>query len=616
MSSARRLSIVPLLAIAASALLVGASSQPPFDPLTAVPQGAAVVITVGNPAAFIDNAAKFLRNAGLDTQADAIDAALGSLMQGLQADAAGQDGAAIAAGIDTGRRMLVALYPQADDKFQTLLLLPLKASLSAAEEAELGDAVARLLGQSVSAATAGSGYPGYAAIGMGGMEAPVFGSAATIDLASLSGYPASSLAIWADAGLGARYLGRVPGVRDILGGDSSATDGESGDSTEQVNPNDNVRPAAGDEGYAGESATDNAAQPEGLEKLGSDAMAEGLKAATAELTGIEFALTVQKDRAWFRIGARAADGGALAAMADKASKGDKSLPYLAYCDADALMSFAWSAPPDWSEPLLEALYGLLMPGSDLVQSSMASMRAYAAAAGVNGGASVNIGLSDELVRALGQGSSIDESEGMALVSRGLTFDLAGAMELRDRQAFRDAAAAQIEMVKDPAYADILAGSGLSIDIERNKGTLDGLPFDAYRYRFGDAPYAPLLEKLLAPVYVYRDDKAFIGFGAPEKLRPMLARGSAQKPLQRDQAFSSLRAGASPDTRAIWYLSTKALNRLVMRLRPADSAPLAYDARSLLGILGWFDATPTTMGFGVGIGAADIKAAVELLKQSE
>jgi len=33
-------------------------------------------------------------------------------------------------------------------------------------------------------------------------------------------------------------------------------------------------------------------------------------------------------------------------------------------------------------------------------------------------------------------------------------------------------------------------------------------------------------------------------------------------------------------------------------------------------LGWFDATPATMGIGVGMGAADIKAMVELLKQGE
>jgi len=188
--------------------------------------------------------------------------------------------------------------------------------------------------------------------------------------------------------------------------------------------------------------------------------------------------------------------------------------------------------------------------------------------------------------------------------------------VRDRQAFRDAAAAQMELVKDPAYAGMLAGSGLSVNIERSKGILDGMPFDAYRYRFGDAPYAELLERLLAPVYVYRDDKAYIGFGAPERLRPMLARGAAQKPLQRDQSFSSLRAGASADTRALWFVSTKVLYRLIMRLKPAGSAPLSFDARSLVGILGWFDATPTTIGIGIGMGAADIKAAVELLKQVE
>jgi hypothetical protein len=569
-----------------------------------------MVVTVGNPAMFVGNATEFLRNAGLASQADSLGTAMDSLFKGLQDDSAGDDGAAVAAGIDLTRRLLVAIYPGDGDKFQTLVFLPLKSALAVAEQTRVGDALMNLVRQTFSDASVGSGFQGYVVLGFGGMQAPAFGTTATMDLPTLSDYPASSLAAWADTRIGSTYLDRVPGFRDILSGTWNSPDVDTGDQPETANPNDNTQP----DGSAGADNQDSTTNDESaLGTLGANAIAEGMKAALTELTSVNMALTVQKDRAWFRIGASLADGGTLATMASKVAQGDTSMPYLSYCDSDALMSFAWSTPQDWSVPFMEALYSLIMPGSDLVKTSLEAMRAYAVASGINGGASVNIGLSDELVRALTSGSSLDEEETLALVSRGLTLDAAGAIELKDRQAFRDVSASMMAVVKDPAYASALAGSGFSLDIERNIGMLDGLPFDSYRYHFGDAPYAALLERLMAPVYVYRDDKAYLGLGAPEKLRPLLARGAAQKPLQRDQSFMSLRAGAPADTKAIWYVSTKALNRLIMRLRPADSTPLAYDARALVGILGWFDATPATLGVGVGIGAADIRAAVELLK---
>ncbi len=610
MANARTHHFVPLLIIVASTLLTGATPQPAFDALAAVPQGAAVVMTIGNPAMFIDNVTGFLRTAGLGSQADSMAGAITSMMSGLQDASSGDDGAAMAKGIDLTRRVLVALYPAEAGSFQSLVFVPLRPGLAAAEQDKAGQALARLLGQTFSGATVGSGYQGYAVIGLGGMQALAFGAGQAIDLSTLSAYPASSLAAWADTRIGAAYLDRVPGFKDLMNSGATTPDEDADEAAMDANPNDNASADAPAEDTTQDSITNGTAE---LDTLGTHAVAEFLKAAVTELSGIDMALTVQKDRAWFRMGASLVDGGALATMAAKAARGDKAMPYLSFCESDALMSFAWSAPPDWSEPLMEALYGLILPGSDLVQSSLESMRAYAAASGMNGGASFDIGVSDELVRALASGSSLDEQETLALVTRGLTVDAAGAIEIKDRQTFRDVAARMVDIVKNPDYASMLASSGYSLDIQRNKGTLDGLPYDSYRYRFGDAPYAALLERLIAPVYVYRDDKVFIGLGAPEKLRPVLTRSGAQKPLARDQSFVALKAGAPADTRAIWYVSTKALNRLIMRLRPADSAPLAYDAKSLAGILGWFDVTPATMGIGVGIGATDIKAAMELLK---
>ncbi|MBU1080264.1 MAG: hypothetical protein KKB59_07205, partial [Spirochaetes bacterium] len=65
-----RLALVAVASIALS----GATSTYPFDPLGDVPAGAIAVVTVGDPATLFVNAVGFLRNAGLEEPAAALEA--------------------------------------------------------------------------------------------------------------------------------------------------------------------------------------------------------------------------------------------------------------------------------------------------------------------------------------------------------------------------------------------------------------------------------------------------------------------------------------------------------------------------------------------------------------
>jgi hypothetical protein len=310
-------------------------------------------------------------------------------------------------------------------------------------------------------------------------------------------------------------------------------------------------------------------------------------------------------------------------MTKRAAAGDKSLPYLSYCEADALMSFAWSSPADWGIPIVEGLYKLLMPEATLVETMMASLKGYAAATGNNGAASIGIGVSEEMARAIRSGQDLDDAAALELIARGLSLSVSGAMELKDRQAFRDTSASMMDIVHLPGYADLMSASGLALDVKRKVGTVRKMPYDSYSYEFtaadGEddgtmAAVTALIGKLLSPVYVYKDDKAYIGMGKPESLNALIDKNAAKAPLNADKAFKALRAGAPADTRALFYLSTQGLMRLVMRFMPQDQGPLDFNMGRLSGFLSWFDASPGTMGFGMGLGAEDIRAIVALAKK--
>jgi len=679
MHRSTRIRIAAAIVAVSSMSLVAATSAAPFDPLDHVPAGAIAVATVEDPAALAVNAIGFLRSAGLDEPAAKAEGFIRDLMTTAQDGQSGEAARVVFRAIDTGKRFVAAIYPGTGESeaLAALLFIPLRSSLSAEAAGEFEDAVRELVAAGSAATSFSMEYPGYVVVRSDGGAIPAYGEGATMKFGSLSRYPASSLAVWADPGAGARYLAMLPGkAGSMFGGGPDYADeydywseppqtgsSESGavDNTAPVDdaasadefaPIDNTAPVdntatVDDAGM--DVAVDNAsagadggsAEPDYAEDFSWDApvddgeslvvdqfsdqiaaLGEALQTGLEELAGVEFAIIVQKDRAWARAGVEVRSGGALAGIAGRASAGDKSLPYLAYCESDALVSVAWSAPSDWTLPVFEALYALVLPDGELAASSMASMRASAAATGMNGGASIRLEPSEELLEAIRGGSSPGNDEAMKLLERGLGLSLSGAVQVTDRQAFRDAAATSLDAVDDPAYADMLASSGVSFDIDRAVGVIDGMPYDDYSYSFtlGSAPdgeeaaIARLLGALVSPVYLYKDDKAFIGLDSPKAVAAGISKDGAKKPLRTDKAFKALRAGASADTRAIFYLSTRTLARLVMRALPADEAPLDFNAGALSGLLSWFDASPTALGFGLGLGSEDLRALVTLLSK--
>lgn len=674
MQRSTRIRFTTALVALASLTFIAATSTAAFDPLESIPTGAVAVMTTGDPSGLFLNVAGFLRNAGLEEPAAGLEGFMSSLTAPGEVEKIPESARLLIRAFDLNRRVVAAVYPGSDGSGRpaALLFIPLRSALSAEERSGLAAAVEDLPGSGEGPGSVSMDYPGYVVVHTGGSEIPAYGSGSTMNLGRLGAYPASSVAVWADPNAGAAYLdllpgglgSLVPGLDDGYQDDEyyyedlpldtdneafvdnesplhneSPLDNES--SLENEDWVDNEVPLDNEAVADDEAAIDDEPEYEYAEDFSwdedmdfeeaepepfagprtgqFDRVGATLKKGMEELAGIEFAVVVQKDRAWVRAGVELKSGGSLAPLASRAAAGDATLPYLSYCDANALVSVAWSAPNDWSLPLMEALYSLVMPDHDLADAAMASMKAYAAAAGMNGGMSFGIEPSEELMRAFRAGIRGEDEALMSMIERGLGLRVSGALELIDRQAFRDASAKSVDFAKDPAYTELLASSGFSMDIDRTVGVVDGMPYDSYTYSFaaqGDSgdrtgAVAELLGRLISPVYFYHEDKAFLGLGPIKEAAAAIPKAGARQPLRTDRTFKALRAGAPADARALMYVSTKALSRLVLRARPEGQAALGYNAGKLSGVLTWFDASPTSAGFGFGIGSEDIKAMIAL-----
>lgn len=342
-------------------------------------------------------------------------------------------------------------------------------------------------------------------------------------------------------------------------------------------------------------------------------LAEGIGA-------IDFGLTVSPDRVWLRTGMGALPGSALAEAAAAASAGERGIPYLSYCEADALMAGAWSSSMDWALGFIEPLYAAILPQEGAAELVMDSLRRVTAASGRHGAFYMDLGVSDGLAKAL-QGDFPGEAEASALIASGLSLNASGVMQLRDRQAYRDALAASIELMQDPAYRALLEGSGFSATATRSVGANAGVPFDLitmnYELAEGAGPEAAAVKALMAKLstysYAYADDKAFFSFGPAIEAVNMARRNGAFKPLSAERSFRELRAGAPLDSRGVFYLSSRRLMRLIMQFMP-ERGPLPFAYGDLTGLLSWFSASPGRLGWGMGLGAEDIKAFKSLVER--
>ncbi|PKL25072.1 MAG: hypothetical protein CVV47_07245 [Spirochaetae bacterium HGW-Spirochaetae-3] len=640
MARSTRLRLATAFVAIASMTLLGATSKALFDPLESVHPGAIVVVSVGDPSALYSNAIAFLRNAGLGGPADSLAGLVESMVpsgtEGQEADSK----ARLFRAMDPSKRIVAAIYPAEDGAGQpsATLFIPIRAALSPEDSAALSTALDEMLKGEAGAMSIATDYPGYAVISTGGSAIPAYGSGAAMDLKSLAAYPASSLAVWADPVAGAAYLDTLPGgLGSMLSGSSGEYDDydySPEEAPDEYAPIDNTSidgtSAEDNAEYAEDYPWDNAEPESGFEaEAPADPTAEqmaslgkALKEGLSDLSAVEVALTVREDGIWLRTGARLKNGSKLAAMAERASAGDRSIPYLSFCDSDAIVSIAWSAPYDWGLPLLEALYKAVLGDEGLTAATMDAMKGYAAVAGMNGGMSIGLEPSAEIIQAVRSGDFPEGDEMLAMLGRGLGLKFSGAMDVTDRQAFRDAAGKSLDLTKNPAYQELLASSGFTFDMRRSVGKAGGMPYDAYTYDIkpaegtvdeGTAAAFRLISDIAAPVYFYSGDNVLFGLGDPAAAAASIRKGGAKRSLRADKAFKAIRAGAPADTRAILYVSTKSLVRLLLRMMPEDGQALDFSANDMSGMLGWFDATPSTMGFGMGIGAEDIKAIIAIAK---
>jgi hypothetical protein len=638
---------VPLVALSLALSLLVSAAPPAFmDPLQVLPAGALFVVSAGNPGRVMTNALAFTRKAGLNE----LEAPLAMVLEALEGRGDLPDDLVdLAARIDWSRRVVIAVYP-IDGGARPGFLAYIPASNPRLVQEAIRQASEKA-GEQASTSLALSGYVMMAM----GMEAPTDLDFKRLELTRLAAYPASSLATWVDIEAGKEYVTlltqglssifgpRSPGGKDFLWDegfdqaweDDEAWDGEwDGDWDWDAEDWDIDDPDLDAEDWSAEYwSNDWVDTPAGgtasgwsglvgLDSLGSlmdgaEGVLDGLGDIFKDIRSVDFGVVIEADRVWIRSGLIAAPGGILHRMSAEAASGQLPLPYLPYLEMDALVSMTWSTKADWAVGMLETLYATMLPHEALLRKAMDAMKASMASTGLNGAVTFDLRLSDELASAIRTGSPSGD-EALPVLGRGLSFDVAGVMQLTDRQGFRDALRESMALVEDPGYKTILKDNKLELLANRRVGIMDGLPFDRYEYGIRSTDEGSMADgvleifnamagPLLAPVYVYRGDKAYLGFGKPETLRPLIGRDRAARPLQTAPRFRALRGGAPADTRGLVYLSTGTLMRRIMQVLPEEKGILPFGYGDLYGVLGWFSASPGQLGFGIGLGAEDVKA---------
>lgn len=595
-----------ILTVMILVLTISAAAPLSTDPLQHLPEGALAVFSIGNPTRLAVNTMAFIRAAGLDSLYRPMNALL-DYLNGQHSGKAAFNAAL--ANVDWNRRMVAAFYPapptaSGQARIGLALLVPVW---------NVNDAATAISSAAVAADQRWTVYthlPGYV-VAVSGLAAPAGTNYPRANLTRLSAYPAASLAVWLDVNQSRDHLEVL--ARNLGAAWSEAT-GTPG------TPADTV---LGD--YLRQALGLSPGPTPGSSGLGTAASrAIGLPVALSSRvngsTALEVGVLVDANRVWFRLGSSVAPGSTLHAASVRAATGTMSIPYLAYCESDALVSAAWSAGSAWVNDALGLLQSTMLPGNALAGQMLATMRAWTTAAESDGAMSMR--LSQESTRVIREGSRSDPDL-LALLTSALPYSFSATLQAADRQQFRDALAANMDLMRTSAYRTLLADSGLDLTVSRTVGRIDGQPFDSYQYGLAapdaSSPAAKtanelrnLLGPLLNPVYVYRDDKAYLSLGNPVRAETPIGQEKNRRPLATDQAFKALRGRTPPDTKALIYLSTSRIIRLAMQATVQENRILPFGFTALQGLLLWFNAQPGYMGTGIGLGAEDIRALRSLL----
>ncbi len=636
--------ILLVLVLIASLPLMGSASFTVFDPELALPEGAFAVISISSPAILLSNVQAFLENSGFQEAAQSLKKAISEMLEPLEAE-----GKELAQGIDFAKTFVMALYPEESNEPATVMFLPVKNSLPDYKKTAMLDSLRTNMTDPK--LKLDDSYPGYIAIGLGSSPGLGYGKVPVMSFEKSARLPLSGISLWLDTKvLAKQFSGILDSLESIMdsiqGKDYNGWDywhynKNSYEESEYAYPEEDY-----EEDYDWEElesddyndipdldkSTDLHGYPFGHAELDEESQPENsglgqyssvIENAASELAGIKLVLTIQKDRAWFNMELNPTAGSWLSRLAYEATKGETSLPWLKYCKADSLLSWAWSMPQSWYQPLLEGLKNAVLAASWLEEEQLGIVSALGLGMGSNGAGSLKLKPSPELVQALRDKVELDDEKAVELVSKGLGLELASTLELKDRQAFRDGIADSSKILSKELSRDLPEEEGLRLRLDRSTGIISGLPYDKYSFvaeatdenvRFGTKGQllSGLLESLVKPVYVYSGDKVYMGLGSPAEVAS--SAGILKKnSLDTEPSFKAMRAGMPPSARAMLYVSTKELAGLFMKLNPVKKPSYAFDIKALSGLLLWLDAEPGRLGIGFGTGAEDIKAAKTLFK---
>jgi len=630
------------------------------DPLRALPAGATMVASIDNTGLFVKNALSFLEASGLMDASPEL-AEIRRVLRGdspQHAQAMGKLKALLEA-VDAGKRLVFALYMVPVGSTSTgpgmLVYVPYRDKNSV--ESGLLEMVS---GNTELSLNVSYHIPGYLALGINmdpGLLAAPDGNASL----SLASYPDSTLSVWLDVAAFSGMFNAAIAQALSTFGDSSADQVPDGDAYNYYDDDsesyldyegyDGAEESGQDEEYADDEGYDAYGDYYGDDEFGTDSGSlkssdyraelddedsspsasespsqtaiQSLSAALPlvqelidGLSTVEIALTVNSDRVWTSARLGLASGGLLDAMALSMASGDSKLPYLSYCDGNALLTGAWSSGTEWMTKFLE-FFGAALASAEALDVGLEQQLALAGASGRNGAFSLDVSVSDALGRAL-QGDYPGAEEAARLVSEGLELSLYGVSQLKDRQAYRDAMKAQI-LEPGSVYRDMLLKFGVPALIGHQSGSEGGMPYDHYSAETDEWEYMDALaESLVARYghisYAYSGDKAYMWLGQPAGAVDLARRDRATAQLSGVRGFSQLRAGAPADIKGFVYLSTARLAKLILQLKP-DSGPLPFAYSELQGVMLWSSASRGSMGWGAGLGAGDIKALLALLNTS-
>ncbi|TFG84839.1 MAG: hypothetical protein E4H20_02050 [Spirochaetales bacterium] len=369
------------------------------------------------------------------------------------------------------------------------------------------------------------------------------------------------------------------------------------------------------EGY--DDYADSGIDDRSLEMLGK--LKDSFVSFMEGVGSVDFGVTITKDRVWLRAGVGAVAGTVLTTATEAASRGEASLPYISWLETDALASGVWSTSPEWALGIFEPFYRAMVPEGEFAELMIGLMSKSAAASGSNGAFALDLTVSDDLAAALRSGDPAGP-EAAGLLERGLTIDMNGIFQVRDRQAYRNALQESMNMINLPAYQELMSASQMKISTTRQVGSSGTMPWEQYSLDIAvpvtgdetDGAVEIMLKKFSSFVYTYSGDKAYVYLGPVKDALEQARRNAPAKSLAADVSFRTLRAGAPVDTKAIFYLSTRRLAKLILQFKD-QSGPLPFSYDEMAGLLTWFSASPGRLGWGAALGAGDIKAMAAIFK---